>query len=162
MHSAKSMAQRSKKPSRQAAMLEPTVPEGCGKSVDGAALIQVGTKTRNGQSLVERLFRYYLVSQHSTQELLRVSAPLDIFSANLGPLRCHCSVSPSGNLWEKKNQYTHTSLYRLFLSPHSLSVTTVTLGSRLFFILLQINLLTHSKNQYTSIPPFFLSCCKYT
>jgi hypothetical protein len=32
-------------------------------------------------------------------------------------------------------------LYRLFLSPHSLSVTTVTLGSRLFFILLQINLL---------------------
>jgi hypothetical protein len=31
-------------------------------------------------------------------------------------------------------------LYRLFLSPHSLSVTTVTLGSRLFFILLQINL----------------------
>jgi hypothetical protein len=63
MHSAKSMAQRSKKPSRQAAMLEPTVPEGCGKSVDGAALIQVGTKTRNGQSLVERLFRSYLVSQ---------------------------------------------------------------------------------------------------
>ena len=32
-------------------------------------------------------------------------------------------------------------LYRLFLSPHSLSVTTVTLGFRLFFILLQINLL---------------------
>jgi hypothetical protein len=32
-------------------------------------------------------------------------------------------------------------LYRLFLSSHSLSVTTVTLGSRLFFILLQINLL---------------------
>jgi len=32
-------------------------------------------------------------------------------------------------------------MYRLFLSPHSLSVTTVTLGFRLFFILLQINLL---------------------
>ncbi len=31
-------------------------------------------------------------------------------------------------------------LYRLFLSPHGLSVTTVTLGSRLFLILLQINL----------------------
>ena len=53
------MAQRSKKPSRQAAMLEHTVPEGCGKSVDGAALtmlsgelIQVDTKTRNGQSLL--------------------------------------------------------------------------------------------------------------
>ena len=32
-------------------------------------------------------------------------------------------------------------MYRFFLSPHSLSVTTVTLGSHLFFILLQINLL---------------------
>jgi hypothetical protein len=32
----------------------------------------------------------------------------------------------------------HTS-YRLFLSPLGLSVTTVTLGSRLFLILLQIN-----------------------
>jgi hypothetical protein len=31
---------------------------------------------------------------------------------------------------------------KTILSPHSLSVTTVTLGSRLFFILLQINLLT--------------------
>jgi hypothetical protein len=57
MNSAKSMAQRSKKLFRQAAMLEHTVPEGCRKSVDGAALtimsgelIQVGTKTRNGQS----------------------------------------------------------------------------------------------------------------
>jgi len=46
MHSAKSMAHRSKKPSRQAAMLEPTVLEGCGKSVDGAELIQVGTKNK--------------------------------------------------------------------------------------------------------------------
>ena len=30
-------------------------------------------------------------------------------------------------------------LYRLFLSLHSFSVTLLTLGSRLFFILLQIN-----------------------
>jgi len=30
-------------------------------------------------------------------------------------------------------------LYRLFLSLHSFSVTLFTLGSRLFFILLQIN-----------------------
>ena len=37
--------------------------------------------------------------------------------------------------------YLSYKLYRLFLSPHSLSVTTVTLGSRLFFIRLQINLL---------------------
>ena len=51
-------------------MLEHTVPEGCGKSVDGAALtmlsgelIKVDTKIRNGQSLMERLFRYYLVSR---------------------------------------------------------------------------------------------------
>jgi hypothetical protein len=48
--------------------------------------------------------------------------------------------------WKKKRPYSfHTScIRRLFLSPHSLSVTTVTLGSRLFFILLQINLLTYS------------------
>jgi hypothetical protein len=38
-----------------------------------------------------------------------------------------------------------------FLSPHSLSVTTVTLGSRLFFILLQINLTSYSAaNKLTS------------
>jgi hypothetical protein len=42
---------------------------------------------------------------------------------------------------EEKKKRVEKKLYRLFLSPHSLSVTTVTLGSRLFFILLQINLL---------------------
>ena len=36
-------------------------------------------------------------------------------------------------------------LYRLFLSPHSLSVTIVTLGFRLFFILV-INLLLFGHN----------------
>ena len=36
--------------------------------------------------------------------------------------------------------FSKKQMYRLFLSPHSLSVTTVTLGSRLFFIRLQINL----------------------
>jgi hypothetical protein len=35
--------------------------------------------------------------------------------------------------------------------PHSLSVTTVTLGSRLFFILLQINLLTYSSQIVSGI-----------
>jgi hypothetical protein len=36
-------------------------------------------------------------------------------------------------------------MYRLFLSPHSSSVTTVTLGSRLFLILLQINLVRKNR-----------------
>jgi hypothetical protein len=43
---------------------------------------------------------------------------------------------------EQKKKFEGPELYRLFLSPHSFSVTTVTLGSRLFFILLQINLLS--------------------
>ncbi len=47
-----------------------------------------------------------------------------------------CSAGPA----EEKKQLHLSKLYRLFLSPHSLSVTTVTLGFRLFFILLQINL----------------------
>ena len=35
-------------------------------------LIQVGTKTRNDQSLMERLFRYYLVSQRLNTRVFEI------------------------------------------------------------------------------------------